>query len=238
MQYLLTQYLFLFDHHLPGYLRKLDFRCSGESPILSSSTQHSWCLPALLCAKEPGLGNNHLNTNALRDSSWESIIGKKKKRIWHNIASNQRNENQNINLAKIKKILSSADQFVVKGSILIYCGRNVKQNMHLGSDVCVLYMCIFWLMIQEASVHRRICSRVFLPVLFVLLSSVPGEFLPRINSSLAGSFPSNLDYTPSPTTYVKQQASSLPLVSGAPYNSQYSVADCYFTSLCVCSLSQ
>ena len=125
VQYLLTQYLFLFDHHLPGYLRKLDFRCSGESPILSSSTQHSWCLPALLCAKEPGLGNNHLNTNALRDSNWESIIGKKK-RIWHNIASNQRNENQNINLAKIKKILSSADQFVVKGSILIYCGRNVN----------------------------------------------------------------------------------------------------------------
>lgn len=54
------------------------------------------------------------------------LLAKKKKRIWHNIASNQRNENQNINLAKIKNILSSADQFVVKGSILIYCGRSVK----------------------------------------------------------------------------------------------------------------
>ena len=35
--------------------------------------------------------------------------------------------------------------------------------------ITILYMCIFWLVIQEASVHRIICSRVFLSVLFVLL---------------------------------------------------------------------
>ena len=42
---------------------------------------------------------------------------------------------------KLKKILSSADQFVVKGNILIYCGRKV--NKTYPSDLmCVFYICV------------------------------------------------------------------------------------------------
>ena len=85
----------------------------------------------MLCGKELGWVITTLTEMYLETPTESLLLAKKKKKRkenWHNIASKLRNENQNINLAKIKKILSSADQFVMKGSILIYCGRNVNKT--------------------------------------------------------------------------------------------------------------